>query len=73
MNAPVSQDKFRAYRERKKAAGLREVRLWVPDTRSTAFKAEATRQAALLNHSEDEKEAIAAMERLAHDVLDDWH
>lgn len=71
MNAPPKQSKFQAYRARKKAAGLREVRMWVPDTRSPEFLAEAKRQAALLNHSEDEKEAIAMMERLRQEVWED--
>lgn len=71
MNAPSKQSKFQAYRARKKALGLREVRMWVPDTRSPEFQAEAKRQAALLNHSEDEKEAIAMMERLAREVRED--
>ncbi|WP_174280569.1 antitoxin MazE family protein [Sphingomonas bacterium] len=71
MNAPPEQSKFQAYRARKKAAGLREVRMWVPDTRTPEFQAEARRQAALLNHSDDEKEAIALMEALASEVWED--
>lgn len=72
MNAPPPQDKFRAYRARKKAAGLREIRMWVPDMRLPQWQAEARRQAALLNHSEDEQEAIALMEKLTSEVRDDW-
>ena len=72
MNAPPRQDKFRAYRARKKTAGLREVRLWVPDTRTPEFLAEAKRQAALLDHSQDEKEAAAMMQRLAEEAWEDW-
>lgn len=71
MNAPPEQSKFKTYRARKKALGLREVRMWVPDTRSAGFVAEARRQAALLNHSDDEKEAIAVMDRLAQEVRED--
>ncbi|SFP35199.1 antitoxin MazE family protein [Sphingomonas rubra] len=70
--SPGRYDKFRAYRARKKAAGLREVRLWLPDTRSPEFQAEAKRQAALLNHSQDEQDAIAMMDRLAAEARDDW-
>lgn len=59
------KNKFAAYRARKKAAGLREIRMWVPDTRTPAFKAEARRQAALLDHSEDEREAAEMMVKFA--------
>ena len=69
---PVRPDKFRAYRARKKAAGLREVRMWLPDTRTPEFRAEARRQAALLDHSEDEREAGAMMQRLTAEAWDDW-
>lgn len=72
MNSPVPQDKFRAYRARKKAAGLREVRLWVPDVRSPEFRKEAARQAALLDHSEDEREASEMMRRLGAEARRDW-
>lgn len=72
MNAPSRPDKFHAYRARKKAAGLREVRLWLPDTRTPEFQAEARRQAALLGHSEDEREAGAMMDRLAAESWNDW-
>ncbi len=61
MNSAARQDKFSAYRARKRAAGLREVRLWVPDTRSPEFRKEAARQAALLDHSDDEREASEMM------------
>lgn len=71
MNAPPKQSKFQAYRARKKALGLREVRRWVIDTRTPEFRAEARRQAALLNHSEDEREAGELMERLSREVWND--
>ncbi|MEO7411215.1 MAG: antitoxin MazE-like protein [Sphingomicrobium sp.] len=62
---PSKHDKFRAYRSRKKASGLREVRIWLPDVRTAVFRNEAKRQAALLDRSTDEIEAAAAMRRLA--------
>ena len=70
MNDPPRQDKFRTYRARKKAAGLREIRLWVPDVRTSGFLAEARRQAALLDHSADERDAAEMMRRLAVEVWD---
>jgi len=39
-----SRDKVRSYRERMRARGLRPVQIWVPDTRTPAFAAEAHRQ-----------------------------
>ena len=72
MNAPPKQSKFQAYRARKKAMGLREVRRWVPDTRSPEFIAEAKRQAALADQGEDVREAAELMERLAREALEDW-
>ena len=67
---PKRQDKFRAYRARKKAQGLREVRLWVPDLRSPEMQAEARRQGALADQSEDEREAAEMMVRFAREAWD---
>ena len=39
-----SRDKVRTYRARMRARGLRPVQIWVPDTRTAAFRAEAHRQ-----------------------------
>ncbi len=39
-----SRDKVRAYRERMRARGLRPIQIWVPDTRTAAFRSEAHRQ-----------------------------
>jgi hypothetical protein len=38
------REKVRAYRARMRARGLRPVQIWVPDTRTAAFRAEAHRQ-----------------------------
>ena len=70
--SPARLDKFRAYRARKKAAGLREVRMWLPDTRSPEFFAEARRQAALADVGKDVGEASEMMQRLAADAWRDW-
>lgn len=68
--SPLPHDKFRAYRARKKARGLREVRLWLPDLDSAAFQREAKRQATLLDRTVDEREATAMMGRLANEAWD---
>ena len=39
-----SREKVRAHRERLREQGLRPIQIWVPDTRSPAFVAEAHRQ-----------------------------
>ena len=66
------QSKFAAYRARKKAAGLREVRMWVPDVNAPGFREEAARQAALLDHTEEEREISAFMESAAAEAWRDW-
>ena len=38
------RDKVRTYRQRLRARGLRPIQIWVPDTRTAAFSAEAHRQ-----------------------------
>lgn len=38
------RDKVRRYRKRMRARGLRLIRIWVPDTRTAAFRREAHRQ-----------------------------
>src|SRR5436305_663612 len=39
-----SRDKVRAHRKRLRARGLRPIQVWIPDTRTAAFKVEAHRQ-----------------------------
>ncbi len=45
---PSSATKVRNHRQRLRAMGLRPIQIWVPDTRSNAFAAEAKRQARLI-------------------------
>ncbi len=47
-----SRDKVRAYRKRMRARGLRPIQIWVPDTRTAAFRTEAHRQSRALARSE---------------------
>jgi hypothetical protein len=46
-----SRDKVRAHRKRLRARGLRPIQIWVPDTRTAAFKVEAHRQSQLVAES----------------------
>jgi hypothetical protein len=60
-----SRDKVRTYRARKRAQGLRLVQIWVPNTRSAKFRAEARRQSRLLAESpnaEDDQAFVDAIQ-----------
>jgi hypothetical protein len=54
--AKSSREKVRAYRERMRAKGLRLVQMWLPDTRTPEFAAEAHRQSLLANRSPSARE-----------------
>jgi antidote-toxin recognition MazE-like antitoxin len=43
-----SREKVRAHRKRLRARGLRPIQIWVPDTRTAAFKVEAHRQSEIV-------------------------
>jgi Protein of unknown function (DUF3018) len=62
-----SRDKVRAYRERMRAKGLRLVQMWLPDTRTAEFAAEAHRQSLLANNS-----PFAAEDQAWVDSMSDW-
>lgn len=68
MARPASssgQDKFRRYRERQKAKGMKLLRIWVPDPKAPGFAEEAARQAALLREAPEESEALDFIEKAA--------
>jgi hypothetical protein len=46
-----SRDKVRDHRKRLRARGLRPIQVWVPDTRTAAFKVEAHRQSLVVAQS----------------------
>jgi hypothetical protein len=59
-----SRDKVRAHRDRLRRQGLRPIQIWVPDTRSPAFKAEAHRQSLVVAsspHAEEDQTFIDAV------------
>jgi len=65
---PVEEeDKFKRYRRRLKEKGLRQIHIWVPDTRQPGFGDELRRQLANLKGMPEEQEAIAFLEEVA-----DW-
>ncbi len=47
----TSREKVRAHRDRLRLQGLRPIQIWVPDTRSRRFAAEAGRQSLLVASS----------------------
>ncbi len=59
-----SRDKVRTYRARMCARGLRPIQIWVPDTRTAIFRAEAHRQSlavAQSSHDREEQDFIDAI------------
>lgn len=54
--------RMKQYRDRLRAAGLRPIQLWVPDTRAPGFAAECSRQSAALAHDQAEADAAAFIE-----------
>lgn len=58
MPANATAPRMKHYRERLRAAGLRPIQLWVPDTRAPGFVEECRRQSAAL--ARDSAEAAAA-------------
>jgi hypothetical protein len=51
MGTPVNQ-RVQKRREAMRAAGLRPVQLWLPDTRNPEFKAQMDREARLINEAD---------------------
>jgi len=60
-----SRAKVAAHRARLRAAGLRPIQIWVPDTRSAAFADEARRQSQLVANSPFEAEDQAFVESIS--------
>lgn len=70
MVRPRKEDgltKFQRYRAARKTAGMKLVRLWVPDPQAPGFAEEARRQAALLTGAAEEADALDFIEKAA-----DW-
>lgn len=64
-------DKFRRYREKKKAQGLREFRMWVPDVNAPGFQERLDREIAAINASPGNAEALAWCDAMAADAWKD--
>jgi hypothetical protein len=61
----VTRDKVHAHRQRLRAQGLRPIQIWVPDTRSPKFAAQASRQSRLVASSRHASEDRAFIDALS--------
>ena len=66
--SPKRTDKFKAYRARKKAAGLREVRMWVPDVNSPEFLAKLAQDMKATSMQDDERDVMIFIEEATADL-----
>jgi hypothetical protein len=64
----TSRQKVRAHRERLRAQGLRPIQIWVPDTRSPRFAAQASRQSRLVAASRHAAKDQAFIDALSAEV-----
>ena len=64
----TSRQKVQAHRERLRAQGLRPIQIWVPDTRSPKFAAQASRQSRLVASSACAAEDQAFIDAIATGV-----
>ena len=69
--ATLARDKMRKYRAKLKAQGLRPVQLWLPDTRTPEFRAEARRQSLLVSRRRKHEAEVLDFMEAAFD-WDDW-
>jgi hypothetical protein len=60
-----SRDKVRTYRQRMRARGLRPIQIWVPDTRTAAFRDEAHRQSLAVARSASAREDQAFVDAVS--------
>ncbi len=71
IQTPKPQDKFSAYRARKKAAGYKEIRRWVWDVNAPTFKEQLRREAEILKSAPEEWEALDFIEDAMADTMKD--
>lgn len=64
MAASVT-DRVRKHRAALRAAGLRPIQIWVPDTRRPGFEEECRRQCLAVQNDPQEKEIIEWLEAVA--------
>ncbi len=67
MSQPAP-DKFARYRARKKAAGMKEVRIWTEDPATPSFAERARQEAERLRGAPEEIEALEFIEAVMADL-----
>lgn len=65
------RERVAEYRARMRASGLRPVQIWVPDTRSPGFAAEARRQSLLLAAAAEGDDTMEFIEAVTADLYDE--
>jgi hypothetical protein len=60
-------ERVRTHRDNLRAAGLRPIQIWVPDTRAPGFAEECARQSRVIAESAGEKEDMDFIERITED------
>lgn len=68
--AASTAERVKKHRDALRAAGLRPVQVWVPDTRQPHFAAECRRQSRLVAHKAAEAASQHWLEQVAD--TDDW-
>jgi hypothetical protein len=63
-------ERVQKHRNALRAAGLRPIQIWVPDTRRAGFAEECRRQSLLLNEDPYEVDTLTWLDRVAD--RDDW-
>tara|TARA_R100001244_G_scaffold11370_1_gene13532 strand:+ start:138 stop:356 length:219 start_codon:yes stop_codon:yes gene_type:complete len=71
MPTPVSE-RVQKRRDTLRAAGLRPVQIWVPDTRRPGFAAECRRQSALVAQADQLNTDLSDFMDAALTDLDEW-
>jgi Protein of unknown function (DUF3018) len=74
MDRQTSAERVKRRRDKMRAAGLRPIQIWVPDTRAVGFAAECRRQCELIAEAEITDEGRAETEfweRVSADAWDD--
>ena len=65
-----SRQKVHAHRQRLRDQGMRPIQIWVPDTRSPSFKAQAHRQSLAVAKSRRAREDQAFIDAVSERVSD---
>ncbi len=61
------ETRIQRFRARRKAQGMKELRIWVPDTKRPGFSKEIEHQLALIEGSAEDRDTLAFIEHTA-----DW-